>query len=292
MAGNPTVTIYKDTTEALDLVPVKEGNILFDTNKKNIFVDDEDSGQREPYGANQNASGIYAKDTYGVIGIAGENVTAQQLLDYSTKQSAANEVDDTLTKEGQAADAKVVGDKFNTVDGRLTQLNSDITKTILTNTDLNNFVSEDKPRWGYGYNFTNSPFTAGCTVEYIPYGPDYGVQRVTQVQADGGTYKTAKRIKDNGIWQSWVVDNPRIWNKGSTNVVTDCNAATENNVTYVVYGTAANRPFENDTWYILWAHEWDDLNCIQFGCVFGTTQIWARFKNNGEWGEWKELIGA
>lgn len=174
----------------------------------------------------------------------------------------------------------------------LSQLNSDITKTILTNTDLNNFVSEDKPRWGYGYNFTNSPFTAGCTVEYIPYGPDYGVQRVTQVQADGDTYKTAKRIKDNGIWQSWVVDNPRIWNKGTTNVVTDCNAATENNVTYVVYGTAANRPLENDTWFILWAHEWDDLNCIQFGCVFNTTQIWARFKNNGEWGEWKELIGA
>lgn len=195
----------------------------------------------------------------------------------------------TTTEAGIAALDAAAG---KTLKDQLDQQNSDITKTILTNTDLNNFVSEDKPRWGYGYNFTNSPFTAGCTVEYIPYGPDYGVQRVTQVQADGGTYKTAKRIKDNGIWQSWVVDNPRIWNKGSTNVVTDCNAATENNVTYVVYGTAANRPFENDTWYILWAHEWDDLNCIQFGCVFGTTQIWARFKNNGEWGEWKELIGA
>lgn len=87
-------------------------------------------------------------------------------------------------------------------------VNSDITKTILTNSDLNNFVSEDKPRWGYGFNFTNSPFTAGCTVEYIPYEPDYGVQRVTQVQADEGTYKTAKRIKDNGTWSSWIIDNP------------------------------------------------------------------------------------
>ena len=213
MAGNPTVTIYKDTTEALDLVPVKEGNILFDTNKKNIFVDDEDSGQREPYGANQNASGIYAKDTYGVIGIAGENVTAQQLLDYSTKQSAANEVDDTLTKEGQAADAKVVGDKFNTVDGRLTQLNSDITVEVLNNSDLNNFKSPDKPRWGYGYGLSNCPFTSGCTVEYIPYSANYGVQRVTQIQSTEGAYSSARRSCDNGTWSSWIIDNP------NTNVV-------------------------------------------------------------------------
>ena len=135
-------------------------------------------------------------------------------------------------------------------------LNSDITKTILTNTDLNNFVSEDKPRWGYGYNFTNSPFTAGCTVEYIPYGPDYGVQRVTQVQADGGIYKTAYRVRDNGTWQNWVINNPRTNYMAYANKTTDCNNATENNVVYAAYSDAANRPLTNDTYFTIWAHTW------------------------------------
>lgn len=93
------------------------------------------------------------------------------------------------------------------------RINSDITVEILTSTDLNDFKSPDKPRWGYGFSLSNCPFIAGCVVEYIPYSETYGVQRVTQVQSDGGVYSTARRSCDNSTWGSWVIDNP------NTNVI-------------------------------------------------------------------------
>lgn len=99
------------------------------------------------------------------------------------------------------------------VNEQIAQLNSDITVEILTSTDLNDFKSPDKPRWGYGFSLSNCPFIAGCVVEYIPYSETYGVQRVTQVQSDGGVYSTARRSCDNGTWGSWVIDNP------NTNVI-------------------------------------------------------------------------
>lgn len=99
------------------------------------------------------------------------------------------------------------------VNEQIAQLNSDITVEVLNNSDLNNFKSPDKPRWGYGYGLSNCPFTSGCTVEYIPYSANYGVQRVTQIQSTEGAYSSARRSCDNGTWSSWIIDNP------NTNVV-------------------------------------------------------------------------
>lgn len=85
MITKTPITFHKDTTSALELIPLAEGNILLDSSKKIIFVDETNEQgelERNPYGLNQSAINIPANDTYGVIGMAGETVTIQQLLDY------------------------------------------------------------------------------------------------------------------------------------------------------------------------------------------------------------------
>ena len=113
------------------------------------------------------------------------------------------------------------------------------------------------------------------------------MQRVTQVQASGGTYKTAYRVRDNGTWQAWNISNPGINDQAYKNTTTDCNNATENNVVYAAYADAANRPLTNDTYFTVWAYTWDEQNTVQFACIFGTTKIYRRVKNNNVWGSWE-----
>lgn len=79
MAGNPNVTIYEDTTSAIELIPIEDGNIIFDTNAKLIYIDH--NGKREVYGGVTNMNII---DKNGFVVNEGGNTTVQALFDKIT----------------------------------------------------------------------------------------------------------------------------------------------------------------------------------------------------------------
>lgn len=82
-------------------------------------------------------------------------------------------------------------------------------------------------------------------------------------------------------------DIAKISNMAYANKITDCNNATENNVVYAAYADAVNRPLTNDSYFTVWAYTWDQQNTVQFACVFATTQIYRRYKNNNVWSAWE-----
>ena len=59
-----------------------------------------------------------------------------------------------------------------------------------------------------GYGFTDVPTTKACIIEYLPYGNNYGVQRLTTVQNDGGKYPSYVRSLDSGAWSAWTKLTP------------------------------------------------------------------------------------
>ena len=79
MPANPAITVYKNNTPVLDLVPKTDGNILFDDTKQVIFADTGD--QRKQYSFRE-AKDIIVVDTKGLVVGVGQQTNLQSLIDY------------------------------------------------------------------------------------------------------------------------------------------------------------------------------------------------------------------
>lgn len=113
----------------------------------------------------------------------------------------------------QYVDSKV-SSSISPVQTQVTSINNNLTKLsqdlevawTSSGTDLNTFKPTGKIAARYGYGFTNCPYTVGVVVVWIPYGSAYGVQMCYTVEKVDGFFRQAKRVYNNGTWDSWVMD--------------------------------------------------------------------------------------
>ena len=109
-------------------------------------------------------------------------------------------VDKTLTVDGAAADAKVVGDKFNT---------AILTQGVLHDADLNDLENSGVYALVSNYSYTNCPITAGGTLTVTRVSSSAIYQNiVSQVQ---GSWMRAK-MASTGVWTSWSQVNTPVDN--------------------------------------------------------------------------------
>ena len=113
----------------------------------------------------------------------------------------------------QYVDSKV-SSSISPVQTQVTSINNNLTKLsqdlevawTSSGTDLNTFKPTGKIAACYGYGLTNCPYTVGVVVVWIPYGSSFGVQMCYTVEKVDGFFRQAKRVYNNGTWDSWIMD--------------------------------------------------------------------------------------
>lgn len=181
MPANPAITVYKNNTPVLDLVPKTDGNILFDDTKQVIFADTGD--QRKQYSFRE-AKELLAIDKNGLVSNAGSQVSIQNLLDYLSSMLT----DTPLSGRYQL---KYIQYKMSSSDTN-TALNPNCCYVF---PEMANLTITFNPS-GETYNEYHFIFTSGATPTNLTLPEDV---------------KSDMAIEANRIYEVSVVDNLLTW---------------------------------------------------------------------------------